>query len=336
MKAKKLPSGSYRVRLSVGKDPKTGKYVYKSFTADTAKEAERLAYEYMFQKEKIDKAPVNFTLEKAMEEFNENREYTLSPRTAREYEIYRKGAYNDIKDMYIGDINSKIVQLWINNCSLKNSPKTVKNKYAYLTSVLSFYRPELKLNCALPKKKQTEYHVVTNEEMSIILKATEGTELGLAIRLATFTPARRSEICALTSEDVKDNKITINKAMVKDKNNCWVIKSPKSYAGYRTVEMPYDIICQLKENPINLNPDGLYKSFKKLLKNLNLPDMRFHDLRHYGATILHEKGVPDKEIMYRGGWNTLNTLMNIYVHYTPDGAKNAAKAMNDVYSSLME
>ena len=37
MKAKKLPSGSYRVRLSVGKDPETGKYVYKSFTADTAK-----------------------------------------------------------------------------------------------------------------------------------------------------------------------------------------------------------------------------------------------------------------------------------------------------------
>ncbi len=336
MKAKKLPSGSYRVRLSVGKNPQTGKYSYKSFTADTAKEAERLAYEYMFQKDKIDSSPSNFTLEMAMEEFNESREYTLSPRTVKEYESYRKSAYNEIKEMNLRDINSKIVQLWINSCSVKNSPKTVKNKYAYLTSVLSFYRPDFKLNCTLPKKKQVEYHIVTNEEMSALLKATEGTELGLAIRLATFIPARRSEICALTSDDVNGNKITINKAIVKDKNGQWVIKSPKSYAGYRTVEMPLDIVRDLKKSPITLSPNAIYKAFKQLLKTLDLPDMRFHDLRHYGATVLHEKGVPDKEIMYRGGWNTLSTLMNIYVHYTPDGAKNAAKAMSDIYSSLTE
>ncbi len=43
--AKKLPSGSYRVQLYIGKDA-NGKRQYKSFTADTKKEAEYLAAKY--------------------------------------------------------------------------------------------------------------------------------------------------------------------------------------------------------------------------------------------------------------------------------------------------
>ena len=44
--AKKLPSGSWRVRVYDGKD-QNGKDVYKSFTAPTKKQAEYLAAEYL-------------------------------------------------------------------------------------------------------------------------------------------------------------------------------------------------------------------------------------------------------------------------------------------------
>ena len=44
-KAKKLPSGSWRVRVYSGKDL-FGKDTYKSFTAATKKEAEYLAAEF--------------------------------------------------------------------------------------------------------------------------------------------------------------------------------------------------------------------------------------------------------------------------------------------------
>ena len=44
-KAKKLPSGNWRVRIYIGADD-SGKHVYKSFTAGTKKEAEFLAAEY--------------------------------------------------------------------------------------------------------------------------------------------------------------------------------------------------------------------------------------------------------------------------------------------------
>ena len=48
MKAKKLPSGNWRVRLYVGKED--GKPKYKSFTASTKKEAEFAAAQYGQQK----------------------------------------------------------------------------------------------------------------------------------------------------------------------------------------------------------------------------------------------------------------------------------------------
>ena len=334
MKAKKLPSGSYRVRLSVGKDP-TGKYVYKSFTADTAKEAERMAYEWMYNKEKIDVSLNAITLAKAMEDFNESRKYTLSPRTAREYENYRKSAYKDIENFTLAEINSKVVQMWINNLAKKSSPKTVKNKYAYLTALLNNY--DIRLKCTLPKKRPTEYHIVTKEELSAILNEAGLSSIGLAIRLAVFVPARRSEICAINPKtDIKGNLLTINKAKVKDEYGQWVIKDTKTYKSTRTVEMPPDIIAMLKSFPIEPDPDKLYRDFKRIVKKLGYNDMRFHDLRHYGATVLHDMNVPDKEIMHRGGWSNLSTLMNIYVHYNPDTAKQAAKAMNDVYNSFME
>ena len=45
MNARKLPSGSWRARLFLGED-ENGKKHYKSFTAATKREAERLALNY--------------------------------------------------------------------------------------------------------------------------------------------------------------------------------------------------------------------------------------------------------------------------------------------------
>lgn len=339
MKAKKLPSGSYRVRLSIGKDPVTDKYRYKSFTADTAKEAERLAYEYLYSKNNIENSAAALTLEKAMAEFNENKKYVLSPTTYVDYESLRKHAFDKIKGYSVTELNSTIIQSWVNDQSACVAPKTIRNRYNYLTSLLKVYNPALKLTVALPQKKKADIHVVTDDEMKLLLKATEGTELGLAIRLAAFIPARRSEICAICPKtDIKENFITINKALVQNENKDWVIKQPKSYAGYRTVEMPPDIIKLIPKNAnraVNQNPNQLYKSFERKCKELGL-NFRLHDLRHYGATFLHAQGVPDKYIMQRGGWTSVSTLQNIYTHCLPETTNEATKSVIAKLSSLTE
>ena len=339
MKAKKLPSGSYRVRLSIGKDPVTEKYQYKSFTADTAREAERIANEWLYGKKKEHYEEENILLSKAMERFNESKKYVLSPTTYVDYECLRKHAFESIKNLPVNKLDSTTIQNWVNEQSTSVAPKTIRNRYNYLTSLLKIYCPELKLTVSLPQKKKANIHVVTDEEMRLLLKSTEGTELGLAIRLAAFIPARRSEICAICPRtDIKNNFITINKALVQDENKDWIIKQPKSYAGYRTVEMPPDIIKLIPKNAeraVNQNPNQLYKSFERKCKELGL-NFRLHDLRHYGATFLHAQGVPDKYIMQRGGWTSVSTLQNIYTHCLPEKTDEATKSVIAKLNSLTE
>ena len=134
--------------------------------------------------------------------------------------------------------------------------------------------------------------------------------------LAAFGSLRRSEIAALTGDDIDGNYITVSKAMVLNNDNEWVIKSPKTYAGYRTIEMPEFVIAKLpKKGPVTtLSPNKITQRFAAALKKTGCPHFRFHDLRHYQASILHAMGVPDKYIIARGGWRTEATLKNIYQH----------------------
>ena len=39
---------------------------------------------------------------------------------------------------------------------------------------------------------------------------------------------------------------------------------------------------------------------------------RFHDFRHYSASIMHAIGIPDQYIMARGGWKTDTVLKAVY------------------------
>ena len=73
--AKKLPSGSYRVRVY---DKLTDKY--KSFTAPTKREAERKANEYLDGK-RVKTSSGDMTVLEAVEQYISARENILSPST---------------------------------------------------------------------------------------------------------------------------------------------------------------------------------------------------------------------------------------------------------------
>lgn len=334
-KAKKLPSGSYRCQVYVGTD-ESGKRRYKSFTAATKKQAELMAAEFSISVKQEGNISGK-TFGQAMLEYNESKRKFISPSTYAGYESIRNTALFEMAEIPISAINSQLVQRYIDKLTNSVSPKTIKNRYSYINSVLKHEKIPPIQDVTTPKKKMTEIHIVTDTEMKKLLKSTEGTELGLAIRLAAFIPARRSEICALTADDFHGDFVTISKAIVLDKNREWVLKSPKSYASYRTVQLPKEIIKLIPESGkvISANPDKLYKEFKKMLDSLDM-NFRFHDLRHYGATFLHAQGIPDKYIMQRGGWSNVSTLQNIYTHCLPETTDKATHAVINKLSSLTE
>ena len=131
---------------------------------------------------------------------------------------------------------------------------------------------------------------------------------------SAFGTLRRSEICALTSADVEKNIIHINKTLVLNEQRVWVVKTTKTVSSIRDVDMPNYIIDLLPKsgNLVNLNPNQITHRFAKTLKTLDIHSFRFHDLRHYAASMMHAIGIPDTYIMRRGGWSSDTTLKNIY------------------------
>ena len=89
MKAKKLPSGRWRCQAYLG--TVEGKKKFKSFTADTKKEAEFLAAQYLHDQERY--ASSDCLVADAIDRYISSRESVLSPATFREYRRSQKRDY---------------------------------------------------------------------------------------------------------------------------------------------------------------------------------------------------------------------------------------------------
>lgn len=144
--------------------------------------------------------------------------------------------------------------------------------------------------------------------------------------LAAFGPLRRSEICGLEDTDFNGNIAHIQRAVVLDENKQWVNKTTKSVAGNRYVPFPNFVIDRIRDRK------GRIVHF--LVARSGLPRFRFHDLRHYCASIQHALGVPDAYIMQRGGWGSDAVLKQVYRHALSDQSEALNHVINDHFSKL--
>lgn len=232
--AKKLKSGSWRVLAYVGKNvTKSG---YKSFTAATKKEAERLAAAYEPPEPRGDVPDI--TVGQAIDEYIAMKDAVLSPSTIRSYRVIRRNWLQGLMDIQVYDLTQADVQRAVNReAASGKSPKTLRNAHGLLRAAIDAVRPELMLRTTLPQKKKPDIKIPTKEEVDALIDAAD-PELANAIRLAAMLGLRRSEICALTWDDISDETLTVSKAVVRDSTGTWVTKPPKSYSGYRVLTMP--------------------------------------------------------------------------------------------------
>lgn len=325
--AKKLPSGNWNVVVFAGKDPGTGKRIYKSFTASTKKEAEFMAADYNYNRKQLS-LPQNMTLRQAYDRYIESKSNVLSPSTVREYKRSAKKDLQGLMDQRLSDLTQEKIQMAVNEAALDHSPKSVRNMHGLLSAVLSVYYPSLSLHTRLPQKDKPEIYIPSEEDVKTLLKASEGAPMHIAILLASVGPMRRSEICALMDTDITDTGVYVTKAMVKNEDKEWVIKAPKTTAGKRFIEMPPEIIRELKQIEGRIypyTPGNITNQFRRLTKKTLGYSFKFHALRHYSASVLHAMGVPDMYIMQRGGWESRETLNQVYTHIISEEKKEFTK-----------
>lgn len=345
--AKKLPSGSWRCQVYSHTEeiPQSGggikkKRIYRSFTCDIKgsvgkRKCEQMAAEWAAEKEQHSQATITFG--EALDEYIKSREHVLSPRTIMDYKATRRNYIQAMMPISIDRITQDTIQQAVNLEARHLSPKTIRNIHGLISAVLRVYRPEFALNTSLPKKKKVELYIPSDEDVKKLIDEVSGSEMELPVLLAAFGPMRRGEICALRSDDISGNIVHVQRNMIRTEDNKWIEKAPKTYAGDRYIEFPEFVSEKFKVKTgriVALYPNQITDKFKYILKRAGLPHFRFHDLRHYSASIQHALGVPDAYIMQRGGWGNDGVLKAVYRHAMDSKVKEMSTITNNHFDKL--
>lgn len=349
--ARKLASGSWRCQVYshteeiVQQDGTTKKKrIYKSFTCDVSgpkgkRIAEKMAAEWASEKEKHSSGYETMTFAQALTGYIAAKENVLSPTTYKDYLSKQRLAYKALNEIKLCNLDIVKVQAWINQYSVNHAPKTVRNAYGLLTAAVSFYYPAFKLNPNLPMKEEPELYIPSDTDVKKLIHALKDEEVKIAVYLGAFCGMRLGEICALESSDVSGNIITINKSLALCKDGTYKIKTPKTVTSYRTVQAPDFVIQALSDidgRIITKKPYNVTKTMQRTLKANNMPHFRFHDLRHYYASILHVIGIPDQYIMQYGGWKTDFVMKTVYRNVIDEESKKMSDKIANHFTELSE
>lgn len=338
-KAKKLPSGAWNV--SVYSHSENGKRKYISFTGISKAEVELRAAEYKNTKHR--RRYVDLTVAEAVDGYISSKDGVLSPSTIRGYRRMERNNFDGIKGKKIRSLTSEDMQLFVSSLSLSDqSPKSVRNIYALLTASVALYAPDISFRVTLPAKRKKEQISPTDEDVARLFNAAD-PKLKICIALAAFGSLRRGELCALKYGDIRGDSVYVHADIIQDKDNNWVYKDiPKEAESVRLAPLPHEIIELLGSGDPDeyivkyAIPNTVSNRFNKLRHKLGIEGIRFHDLRHYYASIGAVLGVPDTYLSDFGGWSRNSSVMKeIYQNKIVPISEIYAKKMTDHFKGVI-
>lgn len=375
--AKKLPSGSWRCQIYSHSepvfnndgtpiiDPKTKKQkmkrIYESFTSDDPSkrgkaEAERLAAEYQERREsnawKKQMKNGNITLHEAMTSYIKMTTPVLSGTTTQGYDKNQYDSYLFLMDKKLKDITSSDLQIAVDfdtkriskRSKLKHeciSPKTVRNAYSFIRTVINYYYPGDEYDVKLPKVPRKIKELLPPET---VLKIIHGTEIELPCLLACWLSFSMSEIRGIRIRDISEGYLTLNQVVVDVNCTATVKECGKADPRLRRHKIPGYIQLLINREVSGKDPDdqlislsghAIYMRWSRLLKYYKLPHMTFHDLRHLNASVMALLRIPDKYAQERGGWASDRVMKRVYTHTFSDERKKVDDTIDNYFESLL-
>lgn len=292
----------------------------------------------------------------------------LKPTTQNSY----LNAYNTHILEHFGAIKlSKIkkihVQKFINEKAKELKPSTTESLYTILRATFSkaveweIIKDNPCRKITLPKVERKNYtELLSAVEISDLINAIENEKneiYRIIFLIALYCGLRQGEILGLTVNDINltENYINVNKqyvAYIKDNKSVHEIADTKTTNSVRKVFMPEIVgnalkkyisnmkTINIKEQYLFINKktnqiydhNAVYRRFKKMLKENNLKEITFHDLRHLQATMLINSGANVVVVAKRLG-DTVETVSNTYLHSIEEVEKESVGHLeNFVYN----
>ena len=176
----------------------------------------------------------------------------------------------------------------------------------------------------------------------------------LGVYISLSTGMRIGEICALKWSDInlKRESISVNRTIeriyiVKDgkRHTELVMGTPKTKNSIREIPIDCELLKLISVYATKANQDHFvltnktkpteprtYRNYyKKLLKQLNIPNLKFHGLRHSFATRCIESQCDYKTVSVILGHANISTTLNLYVH---PNMEQKRKCINKMFESL--
>ena len=334
-KVKQLPSGNWHCYLRIG-----GQQI--SVTEATKERCEAKAMAYKAGLLEIKKHPENIQLRDAAMRFINERRYRLSPTTVEGYEKIVHTAFPDLMGKKLGDITQRAAQRAVDaECGrLSNrgkcySPKTIKNSWGFVSSVLA--ANDIDITVTLPEIKQKPVQLPAPEE---IFAAVKGSQVELPVLLAMWLSFSLSEIRGLTkSKSISSGQISVVETVVdvhgrpvrkeggKEERRSRTLAIPK-YIGELIDKVDGDVIVPLTKNQIT-------RGFWRRLDDAGLPHIPFHALRHINASVMADLNVPEPIANDRGGWKSDYVRKRVYTHAFSSSRRAADAIIDDYFDKIV-
>src|SRR5215212_2374043 len=213
-----------------------------------------------------------------------------------------------------------------------------------------------------PKVERKEIIPLDRDQAKSLLVAAReaGDRLEALYVLAVHTGMREGELLGLKWEDVDLERgvLRLRHALVREggKTALGDLKTAKSRRSVRLTSAAADTLRSHLERQLEeiermdslyqpgglvfatmtgtlINPSNLRnRSFKPLLKQANLPDICFHDLRHTCATLLLAQGTHPKLVQELLGHATIAMTLDTYSHFLPSMGDQTVRAMEAALS----
>lgn len=353
----------WEARITVGRDPGTGKQIQQSFSGKTQKEVrEKMQAAAVAVNEGTYTAPQKMTVGQWLDIWQAEYLGSVKPATAISY---KGNIRNHIKPalgaLKLTELHPHAVQTFINNLEGLSSG-SIRLVYKVLhmalekAVALEYIPKNPTAFCVLPKEEKKDVKPLDDAQTTAILEAVKGTHLEHIVTVALFTGLRISEICGLCWDcvDFATNTILVNKQLTRSTyQKQELFASPKSGQS-RTLNAAPSVMATLKDqkyrqlemrlkagklwnnehNLVFTVEDGspiaqqrTVRAFQAIAASIGIEDVRFHDLRHTYAVNAIRAGDDIKTIQGNLGHANAAFTLDKYGHFTERMKQDSATRM---------
>ena len=347
----------WEARVTVGRDPGTGKQVQRSFSGKTQKEVrEKMQAAAVALTEGRYLEPSKMTVGQWLDVWSKEYLGSVKISTAENYALnIRKHLKPAMGAVPLQSLAPHHIQTYLNSLT-DFKPNTIHSIYRVLHSALEKaveleYIPKNPASrCELPRIEREEIRPL---DTVAFLKAVEADPFELIFKVDIFTGMRQGEILGLKWEsvDFKNGTISIVRQL-KCHPGGHYFTTPKS--GKNRVLTPAPLVMEyLKEQRRRqaearlkagdawqdsglvftddvggfLRINNVYKHFKRVVKSMGCPNARFHDIRHTYAVNSIMAGDDIKTISENMGHATVAFTLDVYGHVTEKMRKDSSNRM---------